>query len=409
MNVNTDIAITHIVTRKKQTIVAALGVTLGIGIFLFMNSLSSGFSKFSRDEIFKNSAHIKIYKSEEITKPLVNTGESSGQRIIINPHILEESKMLINPQHIMALVKAEPFVKNVLPQVNVDVFYYNGNSYMRGTANGMDILNADAMFNIKKYIVAGKLEDLQGNRNAIILGKVIADKLNLRPGDQVTVKSGQGVSKNLTIKAIYFSGNTMTDQSKSYVNLSTAQQLSAQNSSYVTTIYVNTLNPDKAAEFAANLQRLTTYTVEPWQVTNADMLSSDVVRGTLMRSISFSILIVAAFGIYNILNMTVMQKINDIAILKAVGFSGRDVIRIFVTEAIVMGLIGSIVGLGLGALLVAIVKNIYMGPPVGNFPVDFELNLFLASLALGIVVTFFAGFFPAKKAANIDPVEIFRK
>jgi lipoprotein-releasing system permease protein len=409
MNVNTDIAITHIVTRKRQTLIAALGVTLGIGIFLFMNSLSSGFTKFSRDEIFKSSAHIKIYKADEITAPLSAQNDVDDNRIIINPHILETSKTLVNPQHIMALMKAEPFVKNVLPQVNVDVFYYNGNSYMRGTANGTEILTADAMFNIKKYIVAGKLEDLQGNRNAIILGKVIADKLNLRPGDQVTVKSGQGISKSLTIKAIYFSGNILTDQSKSYINLSTAQQLSAQNSSYITTIFVNTLNPDKASEFAQKLQRLTTYTVEPWQVTNADMLSSDVVRGTLMRSISFSILIVAAFGIYNILNMTVMQKINDIAILKAVGFSGRDVIRIFVTEAVIMGVLGAVIGLGLGALLVALVKNIYMGPPVGYFPVDFEFSLFMVSLGLGIGVTFFAGFFPAKKAANIDPVEIFRK
>jgi lipoprotein-releasing system permease protein len=407
MNVNTDIAFTHIITRRKQTLVAALGVTLGIAVFLFMNSLSSGFSTFSRGEIFKNNAHIKIYKAEEITRPLSNT--ETSEQIIINPHILDASKTLVDPQQIIARVKAEPFVKTVLPQVNADVFFYNGNSYMRGTATGVDIMDANAMFNIRSYISAGRMEDLQGNRNAIILGKVIADKLNLRPGDQVTVKSGTGVTKNLTIKAIYFSGNTMTDQSKAYVNLSTAQQLLGQSSSYVTTIYVNTINADRAPEFAEKLQRLTSYTVEPWQITNADILSSDLVRGTLMRSISFSILIVAAFGIYNILNMTVMQKINDIAILKAVGFSGLDVIRIFVTEALIMGTLGSVIGLCIGGLLVGAVKNIYMGPPVGYFPVDFELSIFGSSLALGIIVTFCAGFIPARKAANIDPVEIFRK
>jgi lipoprotein-releasing system permease protein len=66
-NVNLDIAITHIITRKRQTIVAALGVMLGIAIYLFMNSLSEGFSTYSTGEIFKNNAHLKIYKEDKIS------------------------------------------------------------------------------------------------------------------------------------------------------------------------------------------------------------------------------------------------------------------------------------------------------------------------------------------------------
>ena len=74
--VNYDIAITHIVTRKKQTLVAALGVTIGVAIYLFMNSLSSGFSSFSRDNIFQTNAHIKVYKNDEISQPLNNTSNT---------------------------------------------------------------------------------------------------------------------------------------------------------------------------------------------------------------------------------------------------------------------------------------------------------------------------------------------
>jgi lipoprotein-releasing system permease protein len=157
------------------------------------------------------------------------------------------------------------------------------------------------------------------------------------------------------------------------------------------------------------LQQLTEYKVEPWQVTNADVLSGDLVRNTMMGAISLSILVVAAFGIYNILNMTVMQKINDIAILKATGFSGGDVIKIFVTEALVMGFLGCLMGLVVGGILIAIMQNIWMGPPVGYFPIYFSPQFFMSSFLLGMLATLGAGYIPARKASKVDPVEIFRK
>ena len=104
-----------------------------------------------------------------------------------------------------------------------------------------------------------------------------------------------------------------------------------------------------------------------------------------------------------------MQKINDIAILKAIGFKGGDVIRIFVYEAVVMGLLGTLIGLGIGSILIGVMARTYMGPPVGYFPITFQFALFMKSFVLGTVITFCAGYFPARKAARVDPVEIFRK
>ena len=104
-----------------------------------------------------------------------------------------------------------------------------------------------------------------------------------------------------------------------------------------------------------------------------------------------------------------MQKINDIAILKATGFKGGDVVKIFVTEAIVMGIIGTVAGLLLGAGLIGIMSHVYMGGPVGYFPITFEPRLFMTSFVLGLLITICAGYFPARKAAKVDPVDIFRK
>ena len=128
-----------------------------------------------------------------------------------------------------------------------------------------------------------------------------------------------------------------------------------------------------------------------------------------MTSISLSILVLAGFIIYNLLSSTISQKIDDIAILKATGFSSRDVITIFIVEALIMGIIGTIIGLGVGSVLIFILSKIYMGGPVGYFPITYEWSLYLQSFLLGLLMTFFAGFIPAKKASRVDPVEIFRK
>jgi len=407
LKVNYEIAFTHITTRKKQTFVAALGVTIGVAIYLFMNSLSSGFSSFSRDNIFQANAHIKIYKNDEISKPLSQNAQAIT--VIHNPQITTTSKTIINPNALLERVKQEPYITHAIVQVDFAAFYNRGKTQIKGSGNGVNMLEYAAMFNTQKYMVAGSIQDLQGNLNGIILGKGIAEKLSLGLGDNVTVTSSYGVSKVLRVVGIFNIGNSMIDDSKSFVNISTAQQFLKENASFVTTIYANTINADKTDDFVEKLQSLTDYKVEDWQTTNADVISTDKTRRAMMRAISLSILLVASFGIYNILSATITQKINDIAILKAMGFKGKDVIKIFVLEAFVMGLIGTIMGLCFGAILITIMSKVYMGPPVGYFPIRIEAHLFAQSFFLGVFITFCAGYFPARKAAHVDPVEIFRK
>jgi lipoprotein-releasing system permease protein len=407
-NINIDIALTHIFTRKKQTFVAALGVTIGVGIYLFMNSLNSGFSNFSTGEIFKNNAHIKIYKNDEISQPFT-TGDTSALRVIINPQITTLSKKIINPEALLATVKSQPYVTNAIAQVNFDVFYNRGKAQIKGSGNGVNMIEYAQMFNTNKYMVAGKTEALQGNLNGIIVGSGISEKLNLGVNDNITVTSSFGVVKVMKIVGIFTTGSGFSDNAKSYVNISTAQQFIKEGPSFVSTLFINTPDSENTEFYVKQLEQLTTYTVEDWKTSNADVLAGNKTRATMMGAISLAILIVAGFGIYNILSSTIMQKINDIAILKATGFKGSDVVKIFVLEALIMGFIGTVLGLLMGAGLISVLSRVYMGGPVGYFPIKHELHLFVRSGVLGMFITFCAGYFPARKAAKIDPVEIFRK
>ena len=201
----------------------------------------------------------------------------------------------------------------------------------------------------------------------------------------------------------------MVDNGTSYLNISTAQQFLKESPFFVNTIYANTIDYNKSTEYMHSLQQLTSYKVEDWKVINADILAGATTRKMMFGSISFAILVVAAFGIYNILSSTISQKINDIAILKATGYRGSDVIQIFLTEALIMGLMGSIMGILLGSLLIYLLQHVYVGGPVGYFPIGFEIPIIAQSFVLRLLFTVLAGFFPAKKAANVEPVSIFRK
>lgn len=407
LSVNYEIALTHILTRKKQTLVAAMGVTIGIALYIFSNSIVSGFGVYSKSNMFKSVPHLRIYNKDKVSEPLF-TSENSVV-VIRNPKITTLTNNIVNPFTLLKDIKTEPYIAFAAPQVNVDMFYINGKSQLKGVGNGVNILEADAMFNIQSTMLAGNIETLTSDLNAIVIGSGVAEKLNVGIDDNVTLSSAQGIRKIMRIVGIFSTGNKAVDESKSYIHISTAQQLAQQNSDYVTDIYASVSNPDVAEIYATQLQEITTYDVEDWKAANADQLAQDNMLGTMTPLISFSIMLVAAFGIYNILNMTITQKMNDIAILKANGFKGKDIIRIFVSEAFIMGFVGTILGLTIGFILVSIMQTVYIGPPIGYFPIFHDPNVYATGAIFGLVVSLGAGYFPARKASRIDPIEIFRK
>lgn len=407
--VNVEIALTHIMTRKKQTLIAALGVTIGIALYIFSNSLMRGFSVYSRNEMFKIMPHIKIFKEDEISKPLLANASEKDIVLIRNPSITTTSKSVIDPYRLIKEVDKQNFVKNVAPQVSIDFFYNNGKSQLKGIGSGVNISEANAMFNIQSTMLAGDLQALANNLSGIVIGKGVAEKLNLGLDDNVTISSSRGVVKVMKIIGIFSTGNKATDESKAYMHINTAQKLSKESADYVTDIYVNVVNPDSSLFYATRLQTMTNYKVEDWQTSNADSLAGDKIRIVMNTTVALAIMMVAAFGIYNILNMTIMQKMNDIAILKATGFSGKDIVRIFVLEALIMGVIGTFLGLSIGAILIEILSRIYIGPPIGYFPIYYNLSVFGVGALFGMLASLGAGYLPARKAAKIDPVEIFRK
>ncbi len=405
--INREIAFTYTTSSKRLTTVAVLGVLIGMAVFMFMNSMLVGFDKTSSTAIFKSTPHIRIYKDDVISAPLFTSGESTT--LIVNPKVVPSTNTIIDPQSILELMRKQEGVVVALPQVVANVFYNNGKSQVGGSSIGFLPAEGNRMFDIKSFMVQGNFDDLANNQNGIVIGSGIARKMNLNTGDNISLTSSRGVNKVMNVVGIFETKNSKEDKTKSYINLLSAQQLMMEGNSYVTDIHVNVTDPELAAAYAEKFSMLTGYKVEDWKMANETFMAGSRIRKIVITFVSFTILLVAAFGIYNILNMTVSQKINDIAILKAMGFRGKDVIQIFVTQALTIGTVGVMLGVLVATILVNILQHVYIGGDIGYFPIAFETKEFLKGIVIGITITFLAGYMPARKAAKVDPVDIFRK
>lgn len=407
--VNAEIAYTHIVSRKRQTFIAALGVTIGMAIFIFMNSLMNGFDRSSVEGLFKTTPHLRVYSDERPAEPI---GIDSSEAIIINPQITpSQSKRLINPNQLIKTLSRHPQVVAISPEVSLGVFLSAGGSgQISGQAAGIDVRREDAMFNLQgKIIIDGEMQRLATNPDGIIIGVGIARKLSLKLGDNITVASPQGLTKIMKIVGIFETKITNVDKVRVYMNLASAQQLLHQNQTYVTDIKINIRDHNTTEKYLKDFEALSGYQVEDWRQANSAAVAAANVRRAMAFSIAMSILLVAGFGIYNILNMTVMQKINDIAILKALGFSGKDVVRIFGYQSIFIAILGVVLGLGLATIMVKLLSGVWVGGDIGFFPIRIEPFFYALGAGLGSGITLIAGFIPARKAAKIDPVAILRK
>jgi len=408
LNVDLEIALTHILSKKKQTIIVSFAAAIGIAAFIFLNSLVLGFNRDSDEALFKSTPHIRIYVEDEMSKPLVKDSTNESITLISNPKIINDSKKLLNPEKILHDVKQIKGVTTATTWLNINIFYNNGSAQVNGSSSGVNINEANEMFDIQSTMVEGSLQNLISTPNGIIIGVGIAENLNVRIDDNISVVSPTGIVKIMKVVGMFKTSNSAVDKTKSYMNLSIAQQLMAQGPDYITDIYVNVKDPNMVASFLPTIAKLTGYNAEDWKAANESAEASKKTRGVMMGSISIIILIVAAFTIYNIVNMTVKQKLHDIAILKAQGFAGKSVVKIFISEALIIGILGTIMGLIIGSALVKALSKVYIGGDKGYFPIEFEPKIMIMGVFVGLFVTFIAGLIPAKGAAKVDPVAIFR-
>lgn len=407
-----SISKTHLLSKTKQTIVAALGVTFGVSMFIIMMSFMTGLNDLLDGLILNRTPHIQLFNKSEPTpiQPIDRLGAAYNFIYSVRPKpILERIHDAIP---IMQQLKAMDQVMGVTPQVTCKIFYKAGATNLNGLLNGVVVDEEIRLFNFKDYIVDGEVQSLIRNKNSILLGAGIAKNLSLKVGDKVQVMNTDGTLFTLTIGGIFQSGLAEVDDVQSYVNIQMAQQILGVGASYISRIHVKLNDLEKAPGLSKTIEHIYAVKALDIKTANAQFETGTSIRTIISYAVSISLMIVAGFGIYNILNMFIYEKMNDIAILKATGFTGMDVMYIFIFQAVLIGLIGGVVGIGIGYGVSVIIDNLPFVtealPTIKTFPVNYNLSFYVSAVSFSLGATFLAGYLPARKAKKIDPVEIIR-
>lgn len=410
-----DISKTHLLSRFKQSGIAALGVTFGIGTFIILISFMTGLNGLLDGLILNRTPHIHVYneikRSEAQPIELYDQLENSFHIV----HSVKPKNSQLRIHNALPLIKQlekDKRVKGVTPQVAAKVFYLSGSIELNGLVNGIQVLEEMRLFNFGDYIVKGNPRDLLKSNNGILLGSGIADKMLVTVGDRVQVSTVNGGIFPLKIVGIFQSGLAEIDNIQSYVNLKTAQQLIGEGSNFISDINVKLWDMENAVPMSKEISRQHKLTAMDIKTINAQFETGTSIRNLITYAVSVTLLIVAGFGIYNILNMLIYEKMNDIAILKAVGFSGKDVKLIFISQAILIGLIGGLLGLligyGVSVLISHAPFNTDALPTIKTYPVNFNPLFYIIGIVFAMISTFLAGYLPSRKAQYVDPVEIIR-
>jgi len=410
-----NISRTHLFTRPKQTIVAALGVTFGIGTFITLVSFMTGLNGMLDGLILNRTPHIRIYNEiEPSEKQPIDLYEAVGNSMNVVHSIKPKQSQprIHNAIPIIQHLKKDERVKGVSPLVRAQVFYIAGAIELNGTASGIEVLEEVRLFNFGNYIIKGSPEALARNNNGILLGAGIARKMSLKVGDRIQLGTVRGGLFSLKIVGIYQSGIADIDNVQSFVNLKTAQRLMGEGRNYISDINVKLWNMENAAGMSHTISQQFKLKAIDINTANAQFEAGTTIRNLITYAVSITLLIVAGFGIYNILNMLIYEKMNDIAILKATGFSGSDVQKIFISQALIIGAMGAVLGLligyGLSVLISYAPFETEALPTMKTYPVNFDPMFYLIGVVFAMISTFLAGYFPSQKARKIDPVEIIR-
>lgn len=410
-----NIAKTHLLTKLKSTSIAALGVTFGIGSYITLVSFMTGLNTMLDDLMLNQTPHIHVYNEIEPSKeqPISLYDKFSESFNIVHSIKPKMSlKKIHNALPIITYLERNENVRGALPRIETQIFYLAGSIELGGNLTGISPIDEAKLFNMSDYIVEGSAEALQNTDNSILLGIGIAKKMALKIGDRVQISPINGGIFPLKIVGFYQSGISDIDAMQSFTTIKTVQRILGEANNYITDINVKLYDIKQAVPLSKKIEQQFNLKAVDIKTANAQFDTGTSVRNLITYAVSVALLIVAGFGIYNILNMLIYEKMNDIAILKAIGFSGTDVQLIFMSQAMIIGFVGGVLGLIVGYGLASLISTIPFEtealPTVETYPINIDPMFFVIGFSFAMVSTFLAGYLPSKKAKKIDPVKIIR-
>lgn len=410
-----DISWALLLARWKQTLVAAAGVTFSIAMFISLLGFMTGLNVLLDGLILNRVPHVRLYKSIRPSQkqPVMQVpGFRKHYHFISSVKAVNASQQIRNSQAILTYLRNDHLVIGAAPRITTQVFFNDGNIDLTGIVQGIDPALENKLFNFDEYMISGSAADLSKIPNSIILGKTLADLLLADVGEVIQLTTTQGQVFQLKVVGLFQSGIQEYDKTQSYASVNVVQKLLGKTASYVTDIQIRLTDITQAPAVAKKFARIFETDAEDIQTANAQFETGSFIRTLISYAVGITVLIVAGFGIYNILNMMIYEKMDTIAILKATGFSGKDVKTVFLLIALVIGLFGGLLGLLAGFGISVMVDQIPFVTPslptITTYPVNYDPWFYGIGIVFSLATTLLAGWLPSRKASKVDPVVIIR-
>jgi len=400
--------------RKRQTIIAIVGVSIGVGAFIAMASLMNGFQKYFIEQALDVNAHITLKIKDESDKGKI-LKKVYGENIFFHVYGAKPKEIkdkIVDYKFLIIKYEKDPDIQGVAPHLTGQGIIKYGTIDKSVSLIGIDPILERKASVIDRFILNKKLDSLITDRDSIIIGKLLARDLGIdETGKKVIITTPNGVTHLFKVVDFFESGITMLDQTRVYMNLKTLQTIFIKPNE-VNEIIFKVKDVYKANEIAERIKKDTGYYTESWQKAFRNFLQLFKIQNYITYMIVFAILVVSAFGIFNIIMMTVLEKKREIAILKALGYENKDIVKIFVFHGLAIGFFGAVLGCLTGYLLQEFLASVNISVEglvrTKGFALDRSPLHFIYGVIFAFFFSFVASFYPSYKASKLNPVDIFR-
>lgn len=410
----TFLALRQLFSRKRQTLLILLGISFGTMIYVLIAGVQLGFRKYIMDELLNNTSHIIIQGQENIIdKNSLKSRFFENEELIswISPPAgkREESK-LENYLGWSERLSNHPDVLAYSPRLSVQAI--SSFKDARGSLNLTGIIPSSytKVTQLKNYMKEGDFGDLSGASSKIILGSGVLKNLGAKVNDTIYLSTGVDEARPYKVVGKIHFGNPAADDSVAFAHIKDVQRIN-KTPGRISEILVSLYDIEKSQSLATQWNLYSKDKVESWQEANASFMSMIKIQDIVRMIITLSILLVAGFGIYNVLSIMISQKKKEIAILRSIGYGPEKILQLFLTQGLVLGILGGTFGLILGFILNLYFGSIDLGIEIGqgsHLIISYSPSIYITAFSAACAASFIASYFPARSASRLTPIEIIR-
>lgn len=389
---------------RTQTLFIVGGIALGVAVIVFMSALLASLQTNFIKRLLASQPHIQIIPPNEIARPLRADVPGVVQAPIVQKPT-QRLRSIDQWQSIVLQLARRADITNVTPTVSAAALAVRGDATRSISMTGID---PDVYFHIVRipdYMVLGH-PTLTSEQ--IIIGTELASDLGVTVGDKLNVTATNLMARSLTVSGIFDLGNKGANARSTFVALRTAQSL-ANLSGGVTTIDITVADIYAAEVIAQTIAASTRMEADSWIKSNAQLFSAVSTQAVSFTTIEVFVGLSVAFGIASVLSVSVIQRSQDIGILRAMGASQQQMLRVFLLQGGLLGVVGAIVGSAVGGGGLKMFHTLVRTADGSEiFPLVLQPSIFVAAIALAAVTGVTAAALPAFNAAHLDPVQAIR-